>query len=182
MTGVQTCALPICRHIPISLGSDAANCGTNHNMLEILRLFLLIQRSKESNYDSWITVKDGYKMITSNGSAVLGFPQPSGEIKANYAADLVVVDKNDFLDVLETTLPNQLVFNTSSLSVKHVFINGRFVMKEKNIIGIDENSLRNEILERKPYLRKAMIEALKKASNDKLPYQSIYKKLDLSSL
>lgn len=169
------------RNIPVALGSDGVNCGTNHNMLEILRFFMLMQRTAEQDYLRWITVKDGYQMVTKNGRSVLGFPQPSGEIKTNQAADLIVADKNSFLDILDTSLPNQLIFNTSLLSVKHVLINGRFVMKEQKILGIKEDDLRMEIAERKPYLEKSMRAALKSACKDKKLYQSVYQTLHLNS-
>lgn len=169
------------RNIPVALGSDGVNCGTNHNMLEILRFFHLIQRNREPDYRRWISAKNGYKMITENGSSVLSFPRPSGEIKANYAADIVVADKNNFLDILDTSLPNQLVFHTSSLSVRHVLINGRFVMRDEKILGIMEDDLRKEIAERKTCLEKSMKSALKAAGQDKKPYRSAYQKLWLNS-
>ncbi len=165
------------RNIPIALGSDGVNCGTNHNMLEILRFFMLIQRTREPDYRRWITVKDGYEMITKNGSYAMGFLRSSGEIKPNLAADLVVADKNSFLNILDTSIPNQLIFNTSSLSVKHVLINGCFVMKEQEILGITEGDLRKEIDERKPYLQKSMREALKASWQDKQIYRSVYQNI-----
>lgn len=167
------------RNIPITLGSDGVNCGTNHNMLEILRFFMLMQRTRQHDYDKWITLKDGFQMITQNGSNVLNFPLPTGEIKANYAADLVVVNKSCFLDILDDTIPNQMIFHSSPLSVKHVFINGQFVMKDGIIIGINEEELRKEIKHRKPYLKKSMKEALESTSEDKQIYLSAYQKSKL---
>ena len=167
------------RNIPLALGSDGVNCGSNHNMLEILRFFILLQRTREQDYNKWITLKDGFQMVTKNGYDVLNFPISSGLIKANYAADLVVVNKNNFLDILDDTLANQMIFHSSPLSVKHVLINGEFVMKDEIIIGINEEELRKEIRDRKPYLKKSMTDALKSTSNDKQNYLSAYQKLKL---
>ena len=36
------------RNIKITLGSDGLNCGTNNNMLEVLKIFLLLQRTQSS--------------------------------------------------------------------------------------------------------------------------------------
>ena len=38
--------------IPLTLGSDGVNCGTNHNMLEILRFFLLLERNSNPAFSN----------------------------------------------------------------------------------------------------------------------------------
>lgn len=164
------------RNIPIALGSDGVNCGTNNNMLDILRFFLLIQRSQEQDYRQWINVKEGFHMITKNSNRILGFHRPLGEIKANYSADLVVVNKNSILNILDNYLLNQIIFN-SSLSVKHVLINGHFVMKDSKILKIDEENLKREICARKPYLQQDMLKALNSTKKEKNLYKSIYQSL-----
>ncbi len=165
------------RNIPITIGSDGVNCGTNHNMLEILRFFMLTERNSNPDFNNWISVKRGYEMITKNGSSILGFSKPAGEIKVDHAADIVVVDKTQLLDILHSSLPTQLIFNTSSLQVKHVLINGRFVMKDGEIYGLSEKDLRMEIAQRKRELEELMKEALQKASKNKEPFQKIFKEL-----
>jgi len=166
------------RNILTALGSDGLNCGTNHNMLEILRFFLLIQRNREPDYRRWINLKDGYDMITRNGSFVLGFPTPFGEIKTNHAADMVVVDRSMFLYIYDSSLANQLVFHASQLPVRHVLINGDFVMKDGKILGISEDELRLEIADRKPYLAKSIKSSLKSAEKDKKIFKSVYHGLE----
>ena len=146
-------------------------------MLEILRFFLLIERNSNPDYDSWIGLKKGYEMITKNASSILGFSRPAGEIRVNHSADLVVVDRTHLLDILDSTLPAQLIFNPSQLDVKHVLINGRFVMKNREILGMSEVDIRRELAERKRELEGSMKEALEKASKDKEPFQRTFRSL-----
>lgn len=167
------------RNIPIALGSDGVNCGTNNNMLNILRFFLLLQRPYEPDFTQWISIREGFQMITKNGENILGFDKPFGEIKADCSADLVVIDKNSFLDILDSSILNQLIFN-ASISAKHVLINGHFAMRDRKILVIDEEGLRREILDRKSYLEKNMDKALNSAIEEKNIYSSIYKSLWLS--
>lgn len=164
------------RNIKITLGSDGLNCGTNNNMLEVLKIFLLLQRTQEL-YTDWITSNEAFKMVSQNASNILGTYNPIGQIDKNCSADLVVVDKNNFLDILDRTLPIQLIFSTSTLSVKHVMINGNIIMKDYKLLTIDEEGLRKEITERKPYLRKAMEKALSTPHTEKDLYKSIYESL-----
>jgi len=164
------------RNISIALGSDGVNCGTNNNMLDILRFLLLLQRTQEIDYTQWVSIKKGFQMITKNGSDVLRFDKPFGEIKPSHSADLVVIDKNCFLDIFDSSILNQLVFNTS-ISVKHVLINGSFVIKDGKNLVIDEEELRKEILDIKPYFEKNIRHALDLAKEEKKPYKSIYESL-----
>lgn len=164
------------RNIKIALGSDGVNCGTNNNMLEILRFLLLLQRTQEVDYSQWISIKKGLEMITENGYDVLGFDKSFGGIKPNYSADLVVIDKNSFLDILDSSVLNQLVFN-ATISVKHVLINGSFAMKDGKVLVIDEEGLRKEILDIKPYFEKNIRHALDLAKEEKKPIKSIYELL-----
>ncbi len=162
------------RDIPIALGSDGSNCGTNHNMLEILRLFLLMQRNNQNDYRLWIDSMTAYAMVTKNGSNVLNFPVPSGFIETGYAADLAIADKNSVLGITDLSLMNELIFHTPAVKMKHVLVNGRFLMKDSKITAIDEDALRNELSERKSYLAKSINKALVKASSEKQVYRPAY--------
>lgn len=166
------------RDIPIALGSDGVNCGTNNDMLEILRFFMLLQRTREKDYEKWISVKDGYDMVTINGSSVLNFPQSGGEVKKDNVADIVVVDKNSFLDIMDYSIPIQMILQPFSTDVKHVLINGEFVMKDKVILSIDENEIKSLLNERKSYLRDKMTTALELATTQKKDTIEIYKKIN----
>lgn len=167
------------RNIKITLGSDGVNCGTSNNMMDILRFLLLLQRTQEMDYTQWISIEKGLQMITKNGFDVLGFDKPFGEIKPNHSADLAIIDKNSFLDILDDSFLNQMVFN-ASISAKHVLIDGRFVMKDGKISVIDEEGLRREISAIKPYLGKNMRKALNIANEEKKIYKSVYESLLIS--
>lgn len=151
------------RKIPIALGSDGSNCGTSHNMMQILRFFLLTQRVNNPNYVDWISIEEGFDTITKNNNSILDFKNPLGEIQSGYSADLVIIDKTDFVDILDSSLLRQLVFNISNIQVKHIMINGKFVMKDKVILNVNEDVLKEEIRERKKALEEKMKYVLRKS-------------------
>ena len=168
------------RNIPIALGSDGVNCGTNNNMLDILRFFMLLQRPQEPDFTKWISVNEGFQMITNNGYRLLGFDEDSVKIRENNHADLVVVDKGSFLEISDDTILNQLIFN-SSITVKHVLINGSFAMKDRVILAIDEEALKEEISSRKDYLKKNIHKALNSAIEEKNAYANLYQSITKSN-
>ncbi|MDW7669003.1 MAG: amidohydrolase family protein, partial [Bacillota bacterium] len=162
------------RKINIALGSDGLNCGTNHNMLEILRLFLLVHRINDTNYKNWPNQKQAYDFITKNTDKILNFSTSIGCLKENNSADIVIVDKNNFLNILDESLANQLILNTSTLQTKHVLINGKFVMKNRELTTIDEKLIRKEIEKIIPYLRDSMKHELKKSTVQKKEFENVF--------
>ncbi len=146
-------------------------------MLEILRLFLLMQRSNQNDYHLWIDSITAYAMITKSGSNVLNFPVPLGFIETGYAADLAIADKNSVLGITDLSLMNELIFHTPDVKMKHVLVNGQFLMKDSKITAIDEDAIRDELSERKSYLAKSINKALVKASSEKQIYRCTYEKL-----
>ncbi|MDY0235621.1 MAG: amidohydrolase family protein [Gudongella sp.] len=166
------------RKIPIVLGSDGSNCGTSHNMLEILRFFLLMQRVNNSNYTDWISIEEGFNMITKNSNQILNFKNSLGEIKIGSSADLAIIDKTDFIDILDSSLLIQLIFNMSNMHVKHVIINGEFAMKDSKILFVDEDSLRQKIRERKRKLKPVMEIELQQALGNKEIVKKALKQID----
>lgn len=168
----------ISRGIPIALGSDGLNCGTNHNMLEILKVALLLNRITEDDYNKWVTTQKGYHMISVNGSEMLGFKNLLGVIVPGSYADIVIVDKRLFIDILEESIPNQLVFNTSGPIAKHVLSRGDFVMKDGKVLVIDEEDINKEIESLKTQLKHSFSDSLEKSSPRKALFKEAYKRLN----
>lgn len=177
------------RGITVALGSDGSNCGTNHNMLEILRFFLLQQRAGNPDYTRWIQEKDGFDMITANGGMVLGHtasskaggwtePSELGSIQTGCMADLSVVNKNCFLSSTDDSLGVQLLFH-NTLAVRHVLIDGDFVMRDYKITTIDEEALRTALSERLVYLKQQFDAAIPGILQEQQRYESAYRRLFL---
>jgi cytosine/adenosine deaminase-related metal-dependent hydrolase len=67
-----------------------------------------------------------------------------GVLDAGYAADLVVLDYPTPTPVTPQNLYGHLIFGMSSQSVTDVMVNGRWVVKNRRVVGVDEEKIRAE--------------------------------------
>ena len=67
-----------------------------------------------------------------------------GVLEAGYAADLVVLDYPTPTEVTSRNLYGHLLFGMSSQFVTDVMVNGRWVVKNRRVVGVDEEKIRAE--------------------------------------
>ena len=129
--------------VNVSLGTDYVHT----NMWELMRLtyYLLKTTSPVQKYSS----EDIFKMMTINGAKAYGLHESIGQIKAGYKADLVFIKKN--LD-LEPLINNEdfsnylhnLLFYSKEDSIQHVMVEGKWVMKDRKIVTVDERNVESK--------------------------------------
>jgi cytosine/adenosine deaminase-related metal-dependent hydrolase len=71
-----------------------------------------------------------------------------GTIKKDHYADIIVVDYKGPTPVNQNTLNSHLLFGVSGRHVDTTIINGRVVMRERELAGIDEEALMAKSRER----------------------------------
>jgi cytosine/adenosine deaminase-related metal-dependent hydrolase len=67
-----------------------------------------------------------------------------GELNAGCAADLVVLDYPTPTPVTSQNLYGHLLYGMSSQFVTDVMVNGRWVLKNHHVVGVDEEKIRGE--------------------------------------
>ena len=87
------------------------------------------------------------KMATINGAKALGF-EKLGLVKENYLADLTIFDLNSNSFTPRNNLISALVYSANSSDVESVICDGKFIMKNRKIVNIDEEKIRNLVNER----------------------------------
>ena len=97
-----------------------------------------VDRSLEGN-----TYADFFEAATLGGARALG-REDLGRIAVGARADMIVLDL-DGLDVGTIDDPLRTIVNSgTSREVRHSIIDGRFVMRDRVIPGIDEAALRDQ--------------------------------------
>ena len=67
-----------------------------------------------------------------------------GVLDIGYAADLVVLDYPTPTPVTPQNLYGHLLYGMSSQSITDVMVNGRWVVKNRRVVGVDEDKIRTE--------------------------------------
>lgn len=129
--------------ISVSLGADGAACNNRLDMFTEMRTMALLQKSLLG--PEVIPAAQALRIATIAGAKALGLDGEVGSLEAGKRADVIVVD----MDTLHSTphprdLISALVYSAQTSDVKDVVIDGQMVMKDGDLLTLDEASVREE--------------------------------------
>jgi putative selenium metabolism protein SsnA len=89
-----------------------------------------------------------YQMAVINNAALASetFKTPIGSISVGARADLILVDYNTYTPLTEGNLPWQIVFGFDEGMITSTMVNGRFLMRNREIQTLDEKKITSEAL------------------------------------
>ncbi|MDG7036464.1 MAG: amidohydrolase [Nitrososphaerota archaeon] len=130
----------------VGLGTDSSKCNNRLDMIQEMKAASLLQKVHLKDA-SIMSTAEVFKMATVNGAKALGMGSQIGRIEAGYKADLAIIDfKSAHLmpmfrgQGIDNTLTN-LVYSAMASDVKTVLVDGRFSMKNRKMINIDEEEV-----------------------------------------
>ncbi|MDD3012348.1 MAG: 5'-deoxyadenosine deaminase [Candidatus Gastranaerophilales bacterium] len=130
--------------INVSIGADGAPCNNNLDMLQEIRTSALLQNVLNNSGSI-----DAYKFLeiaTIDGAKTLGLDEEIGSIEAGKKADIIILDlKNDFHSWHsdEADIASRIVFSAKSSDVKTVIIDGKIVMKDRELLTVNKETVLN---------------------------------------
>jgi 5-methylthioadenosine/S-adenosylhomocysteine deaminase len=131
------------RGIQIALATDGPGSNNNQDMLETLKTTALLQ--KVSRLDAMaLYPEDVIWMACRGGAAAYGEPDRIGSIEVGKKADLILVDLNTPLAMPVHKIPSAIVYNLSARDMDTMIVDGKMIMKDKEILIIDEEALLEE--------------------------------------
>lgn len=129
--------------ITVGLGTDGASSNNKLDMFAEMRLAALIH--KAATYDPLaITAGEAMSMATRDGAACLGYDN-LGCLEEGYLADLILVNREGFHWKPRFDSVSLAVYAGNSMDVDTVFINGKLVMKNKELMTIDTEKMDYEV-------------------------------------
>lgn len=139
-------------NIKIGIGTDGSSSNNNQDMFEEMHLAGLVNKAKDNDPTS-VKAINVLKMATINNREIFKFN--NGIIKENTFADIAILDLDSLSFTPKNNLISALCYSASSYDVKHLIIGGEFVMKNREILTLDEekakymvNKLTEDILRR----------------------------------
>ncbi len=129
--------------ITVGLGTDGASSNNKLDMFSEMRLAALIH--KANTYDPFaITAEEAMEMATADGAKCLGYNN-LGKLEKGYLADIILVDRSGFHWHPTFDSLSLAVYAGNSMDVDTVIINGKTVMKHKELLTIDTEKLYAEV-------------------------------------
>ena len=143
-------AVGICPVLPLYKAGVLLGMGTDaytNDMLESLKVALCSQRSNACMPNvAWCEVTD---MLFRNNAKIGAryFPDELGVLKAGAAADVIVMDYKPFTPFSDANIDGHMIFGMTGRQCQTTIGNGRLLMKDRELVGIDEEAVNAHILE-----------------------------------
>ncbi|MFH1306969.1 MAG: amidohydrolase [Candidatus Micrarchaeota archaeon] len=122
----------------LAIGTDGAASNNNLDLFESMKLGALIQKNSNSNAAA-VKAGDYLHMATAGGASALKLN--AGKIKEGCLADLTFLDASSPNLIPFTNNAGWLVYSTGPQNVCDVMINGKWVMKNKKLLTINEKKV-----------------------------------------
>lgn len=132
-------------NIKIGIGSDGVAHGglSLWDEMKTLRCMMNVTWGIQENNRSIMPAKELLKMAMENGKYFLR--KNIGTIKEGYLADLIFIDLNQPHLWYSGNYTNTIFECVNKGDIIHSMVDGKWVMKDRKIVTIDEDSVREEL-------------------------------------
>ena len=132
------------RQIPVGIGTDGAAHGglSLWNEMRIFRSVMNVTCGVPLAEPAIMPAKTILDMVTKGGAACLG--EETGTIAVGKRADLIGIDLDAPHLWIHGVISNTLVESVSAEDGKNVIVGGRMLMKNREILTLDEEKIRRE--------------------------------------
>ncbi len=142
-SGIAPVAEMLAAGVRVGLGTDGAASNNDLDMWEEMRLAALLQKVDRMNPEV-LPATTVLSMATSGGATAIGLGDAIGSLETGKRADLIQVAFEDVHHVPTYDVISHLVYVTDEQDVASVVVDGKVLMKEKNILTIDTDRVRAE--------------------------------------
>jgi len=127
----------------VALGADGAPCNNRLDAFEEMRLAALIQKPRLGS--DALPAAQVLELATLGGARALGLEAEIGSIGPGKKADLVVLDlTGPHVVPEEADLISRLVYAARASDVRHVIVDGRFVVRDGKLKTAKVEEIRRE--------------------------------------
>jgi guanine deaminase len=143
-SGIAPIAEMRARGVNTALGTDGSATSDNLNMFEAQRFATLLSKVRSPGCPTWLTAADALAMATTGGARSLGLADRLGRVMPGSLADLVLVRLDSVYLRPLNHLTDQLVYGETGSAVDMVLVAGRIVVRDGQVLTVDERTLRDK--------------------------------------
>jgi 5-methylthioadenosine/S-adenosylhomocysteine deaminase len=130
--------------VNVGIGTDGTASNNDLDMWTEMHIAALLPKAT-SNDPTALPAQQALAMATIEGARALHLDHQIGSLEPGKRADLIVVDEQQVhtMPHFETTGQNiysRLVYSTKSTDVTHVMVNGKMLMRDRELLTIDVES------------------------------------------
>jgi 5-methylthioadenosine/S-adenosylhomocysteine deaminase len=134
--------------IAVGIGTDGQASNNDQDMFQEMHLAALLPKGIRQDPTA-VPARKAFAMATIDGARALGMESLIGSLEVGKRADIAVLDLDCIHNVPRFDLSpdntySQLVYAAKAHDVQHVIINGRWVMRDRALLTLDEARVRTE--------------------------------------
>jgi 5-methylthioadenosine/S-adenosylhomocysteine deaminase len=140
----------LARGVSVSLGADGAPCNNRLDMFTEMRTAALLQ--KVTHGADALPARRVLRMATIDGARALGLERETGSLEPGKRADCIVVALDQLHLTPRPDIVSAVVYAAQAADVRSVIIDGRIVMRERELLTMSEREVIDEAIEQAQHL------------------------------
>jgi 5-methylthioadenosine/S-adenosylhomocysteine deaminase len=142
--GIARTAEMLRRGVNVGLGTDGAATNNDLDMWGEMRTAALLQKGITGD-PTVMDASTALRIATINGARAVSLQNKIGSLEVGKCADLIVVELDNLHSTPVYDAYSHLVYSADKMDVRDVFINGQAVMRNRELLTIDEEKVKAEI-------------------------------------
>jgi 5-methylthioadenosine/S-adenosylhomocysteine deaminase len=147
-SGLADVAAMVKAGIAVGIGTDGPASNNDQDLFEEMRLAALLPKGMTLD-PTVLPARQAFAMATIGGAQALGLERTIGSLEVGKRADIAVlgldcVHNVPHFDLSPDNTYSRLVYAAKSHDVQHVLIDGRWVMRDRALLTLDEMQIRAE--------------------------------------
>ncbi|HEX8636367.1 MAG TPA: 5'-deoxyadenosine deaminase [Pyrinomonadaceae bacterium] len=138
-SGIAPVVEMLARGVSVSLGADGAACNNRLDMFTEMRTAALLQ--KVTHGADALPARRVLRMATIDGARALGLERETGTIEAGKRADVTVVALDGLHLTPRPDIVSAVVYAAGATDVRTVVIDGRVVLRERELATVSEREV-----------------------------------------
>jgi 5-methylthioadenosine/S-adenosylhomocysteine deaminase len=142
-SGISPVADMLKAGVRVGLGTDGAASNNDLDLWEEMRLASLLQKVEQMD-PKVLPASTVLSMATSGGATAIGLGDSIGSLEVGKRADIIQVAFDDVHHVPTYDVISHLVYVTDEQDVVSVVVDGKILMRERELLTIDTERVRSE--------------------------------------
>ncbi|MEO1666129.1 MAG: amidohydrolase [Chloroflexota bacterium] len=141
--------------ISLGIATDGVVSNSTLNLWETMRLLALSQKSR-AQIGEVMPIPKTLAIATHGSAKVYGLPDDIGAVEAGRLADIILIDLSETHHQPLYNVGMSLVYNMQPTDVKTVIVDGRVIMRDRELLTIDKQRVFTEVrsrMERLSYIK-----------------------------
>ncbi len=137
--------------VAVGIGTDGPASNNDLDMFEEIRLASFVAKTRE-NDPTALPAKQALLMATRQGAEALFLGDVTGSLEVGKAADIITLDMDTIHNAPRfkrnpDLIYSQIVYAAKSTDVRYTMVNGKLLMRDRELLTLDEEALKQEAIE-----------------------------------